>query len=85
MCRQSGSAAVDETKQDETSSQQKDSDENIATYDMPFGMAVIRRLEWLRYVPISPTYGRHAGDSSPDTVTELQSNEGHGHIERTVP
>ncbi|KAI0243339.1 Solute carrier family 23 member 1 [Lamellibrachia satsuma] len=85
MCRQSGSAAVDEAKQDETSFQQKDSDENIATYDMPFGMAVIRRLEWLRYVPISPTYGRHAGDSSPDTVTELQSNEGHSHIERTVP
>jgi hypothetical protein len=36
-----------------------------ASYDLPFGMAYIRKIKFLRYVPFSPTYQQFVG-ASPD-------------------
>ncbi|KAK2172312.1 hypothetical protein NP493_974g00000 [Ridgeia piscesae] len=51
--------------------------ENDSTsgYDLPFGMTVIRRLTFLRYLPISPTHGQPRHRFS-ETAPEQHINEG---------
>lgn len=46
-------------------------------YDLPFGMTVIRRLTFLRHIPISPTYGTHSSNSVTKPTTEAHVNEGY--------
>ena len=54
---------------------ENDSSRTTSGYDFPIGMTVIRRLTFLRYLPISPTHGqpRHR---FRDTVTQQHTKEG---------
>ena len=78
ICRQGRHPAAEQKKQ-------KDSEATIATYDMPCGMAFVRSLAWLQYLPISPTYGKNSGDNTSDTAPEQHENEGHELNEVNVP
>ena len=69
------SRIADQTKSLDSKTNEDDSSSATSGYDFPFGMAVIRRLTFLRYLPISPTHGqpRHR---CRDTVAEQHTNEG---------
>lgn len=30
--------------------------EQLTTYDFPFGMGVVKKIQWLKYVPVCPVF-----------------------------
>ena len=44
-----------------------------SSYDLPFGMALIRKCRWAHRVPFSPTYG--LGQSGKDTVKRAEEQD----------
>ena len=79
------SGKVEQTMDNETSTNQVVSSATIATYDMPFGMSVIRKAACLRYLPISPTYRSKRDNSVTSPANGEHSNDGFDHNEITVP
>ncbi|KAI0214579.1 Solute carrier family 23 member 2, partial [Lamellibrachia satsuma] len=79
------SGKVEQTMDNETSTNQTVSSATIATYDMPFGMSVIRKAACLRYLPISPTYRSKRDNSVTRPANGEHSNDGFDHNEITVP
>ena len=62
---------VGHTKENGTSTNQAVSNITCATYDLPFGMSVIRKTACLRYLPISPTYRSKRDNSVPSPANDL--------------
>ena len=60
------------------------------SYDLPFGMAAIRRCTWAHRVPVSPTFNRGEATQQTETSDEAQNSDDSGidqpvsHIERTT-
>ena len=77
------SGKVEQTMDNETSTNQVVSSATIATYDMPFGMSVIRKAAFLRYLPISPTYRSKRDNSVTSPANGEHSNDGFDHNEIT--
>ncbi|KAG7177561.1 solute carrier family 23 member 2-like [Homarus americanus] len=44
-------------------------------YDMPWGMAAIRRVKWLRYLPFSPTFSGFRRNKYVETVNDAEKND----------
>ena len=69
------SRIADQTKSLDSKTNEDDSSSATSGYDFPFGMAVIRKLTFLRYLPISPTHGQPLNRFS-ETAAEHYANEG---------
>ena len=65
---------AEETKSLDSKANEVDSSSTTSGYDLPFGMTVIRRLKFLRYLPISPTHGQPKHSFS-ETAAEQHVNE----------
>uniref|UniRef100_A0A7M4E3U0 Solute carrier family 23 member 1 n=1 Tax=Crocodylus porosus TaxID=8502 RepID=A0A7M4E3U0_CROPO len=49
--------------------------ENLKSYDFPFGMNVIKRIHWLKYVPVCPVFkGFKSRTKNHDTMEDTQDN-----------
>nr|XP_028577977.1 solute carrier family 23 member 1 isoform X1 [Podarcis muralis]XP_028577978.1 solute carrier family 23 member 1 isoform X1 [Podarcis muralis]XP_028577979.1 solute carrier family 23 member 1 isoform X1 [Podarcis muralis] len=47
----------------------------LKSYDFPFGMGVVRRIQWLKYVPICPVFmGFHCGTKRDSSTPEQIAN-----------
>ena len=68
MC---GDGKVGQTKEIGTSTNQTVSSVTCSTYDLPFGMSVIREAACLRYLPISPTYRCKRDNSVTNPTNDL--------------
>ena len=67
----SGDGKVGHTKENGTSTNQAVSSVTCSTYDLPFGMSVIRKTACLRYLPISPTYRSKRDNSVHSPANDL--------------
>lgn len=46
----------------------------VSSYDLPFGMAMIRNCSWARHVPFSPTFGTVQSVNVADTPDETRDD-----------
>ncbi|KAJ7341528.1 hypothetical protein JRQ81_005733, partial [Phrynocephalus forsythii] len=49
-----------------------DTSAELKTYDFPFGMGVIRRIQWLKYVPVCPVFVGFSSRTKRDPDTSEQ-------------
>ncbi|XP_048718184.1 solute carrier family 23 member 1 isoform X2 [Caretta caretta] len=48
---------------------------NLKSYDFPFGMSVVKRIQWFTYVPVCPVFkGFHSRKRNCDTMENVQEN-----------
>ena len=60
---------TEKTENDKNENEDENGKQSSNPYDLPFGMHFIRRVNWLRYCPISPTFATKTTTVSPTPLS----------------